>query len=160
MAIGWIAAGILVGRLGLEATEIPMRIAAGASVIMGLYCLMLPHTPPARSDGGISAPMQALKLLRDPAMFVLFVAAVMWKVAHHRFRPFMAMFLALTLACAFGFLVVKGVEYTDKFGHYTIVATDNEQRRRRDLAQGVTREIRPATARRADRRFCEWRRKS
>ncbi len=28
----------------------------------------------------------------------LFVGAVLWKVAHHRFRPFMAMFIALTLA--------------------------------------------------------------
>ena len=30
--IGWIVAGILVGQMGLEATAVPMRIAAGASL--------------------------------------------------------------------------------------------------------------------------------
>jgi nucleoside transporter len=74
--IGWIVQGLIIGSLGLEATAIPMRIAATASVVLGLFCFALPHTPP---KGGRRATfsdilgVDALKLLRDRsfAVFVL-----------------------------------------------------------------------------------------
>src|SRR6188474_574205 len=73
--IGWIVAGLLIGTLGLEATAQPMRIAAGASVLLGLFCLALPHTPPQAttraSMGGIIG-LDALKLMKDRA-FAVFV---------------------------------------------------------------------------------------
>ena len=32
--------------------------------------------------------------------------------------------LAITIACAFGFMGIKAIEYTDKFGHYTFQVVD------------------------------------
>src|SRR5437588_1968541 len=40
--IGWIVAGLCIGTLGLEATATPLRIAGGASILLGLFCLVLP----------------------------------------------------------------------------------------------------------------------
>src|SRR5262245_1886028 len=37
--IGWIVAGLFIGTLGLEATAVPMRIAAAASIVLGIFCL-------------------------------------------------------------------------------------------------------------------------
>ena len=74
--IGWIVQGLIIGSLGLEATAVPMRIAATASIALGLFCFALPHTPP---KGGHRATfsdimgLDALRLLRDRsfAVFVL-----------------------------------------------------------------------------------------
>ncbi|MGD9903636.1 MAG: nucleoside permease [Vicinamibacterales bacterium] len=75
--IGWIVAGLTIGTLGLEATAVPMRLAAAASIVLGLYALVLPHTPPQklghRPTLGDVVGLDALKLMRDPsfAVFVL-----------------------------------------------------------------------------------------
>src|SRR5690606_18198196 len=43
--IGWIAVGLLLGKLAVDATAQPIRIAAVASLALGLYAFALPHTP-------------------------------------------------------------------------------------------------------------------
>jgi nucleoside transporter len=74
--IGWIVAGLLVGTLGLEATAVPMQLAAGASALLGVYALALPHTPPARLGHRATLRdvlgLDALALMKDRS-FAVFV---------------------------------------------------------------------------------------
>ncbi len=75
--IGWIVAGLLIGTLGFEATALPMRLAAGGSLLLGTFCLALPHTPPQKIAAHVTMRdvlgLDALKLLTDRsfAVFVL-----------------------------------------------------------------------------------------
>ena len=74
--IGWIVAGLVIGSLGLEATAVPMRVAAAASLVLGLFSLALPHTPPQAGRRATLADvlgLDALKMLRERsfAVFVL-----------------------------------------------------------------------------------------
>ena len=75
--IGWIVAGNLVGFLRLEDTARPLQIAAVASIALGLFCLLLPHTPPTQSAHRVTARdvlgLDALRLLRERS-FAVFVA--------------------------------------------------------------------------------------
>jgi nucleoside transporter len=73
--IGWIVAGLLIGSLGLEATAVPMRIGAGASIVLGAFCLALPHTPPQKTGRATINDvlgLDALKLMRERS-FAIFV---------------------------------------------------------------------------------------
>jgi nucleoside transporter len=74
--IGWIVAGLVIGNLRLEAAATQFRVAAGASVVLGLFCLALPHTPPTRAGQRIGfgeiIGLEALQLMKDRS-FAIFV---------------------------------------------------------------------------------------
>jgi nucleoside transporter len=76
---GWIAAGLLIGYMGVESTAIPIRLAAGASILMAIYCLTLPHTPPLRSSSGFKIgnifPAEAFNLFKDRNFSVFALAS-------------------------------------------------------------------------------------
>lgn len=74
--LGWIASGLVVGfmlppLLGMDNvsdTNMPLIVTALASVLLGLYSFMLPHTPPKvgqRTDIKDLLGLNALGLLRD-----------------------------------------------------------------------------------------------
>jgi len=99
--IGWIAASwpfvfILAGKTGAElhsALSSIFTVAGISSIALAAFSLTLPHTPPARRETGDSAPMKAIKLLRDPVMLVLFVATLMDALVHQCYFQWTSPFL-------------------------------------------------------------------
>jgi nucleoside transporter len=79
--IGWIAIGVTVGRLRVEASAVPFLLAAGVSVVMSLFCLTLPHTPPAPRTSALSVRnilgLDALVMLKRPSYLVFVIASVL-----------------------------------------------------------------------------------
>ena len=82
---GWIVAGLVIGtmrihNLSVEPTAIPIRLAAVASIVMGIYCLTLPHTPPLHPSGsGFKLsnifPAEAFNLFKDRNFSVFALAS-------------------------------------------------------------------------------------
>lgn len=52
--LGWIVAGLTVGLLQAEQTNLPIQLAAAASVVAGLLALLLPRTPPKDAGAKIN----------------------------------------------------------------------------------------------------------
>jgi nucleoside transporter len=73
--IGWIVSGVVVDTVfGGGTARWFFYLAGGAGIVMALYCLTLPHTPPKGPEetGGDVLGFGAIRLLKEPA-FLLFV---------------------------------------------------------------------------------------
>jgi len=94
---GWIAAGLLVGTLRLEATSRPLQLAAALSVLMAIYCLTLPDTPPLAREGRFSLssifPREAIALLRERSMAVFAIASFLICIPLQFYYAFTNLFL-------------------------------------------------------------------
>jgi hypothetical protein len=99
--IGWIAASwpfvfILAGKTGpeLHAALTSIFIVAGtASLVLAAFSLTLPKTPPARTAGAKSAPLEAIRLLAIPSFLVLFVVTLLDSLIHQCYFQWTSPFL-------------------------------------------------------------------
>jgi nucleoside transporter len=78
--IGWVIAGLMIARLGIEKTPGTFYMAAVISAALGLYSFFLPDTPPQAQAESSSAKsilgIDAFVLFRDKPYLIFFVAAI------------------------------------------------------------------------------------
>jgi len=95
--IGWIVAGLIVGTLGVEATSIPMKLAAGASLVLGIYSLTLPRTPPRAKGETVTVSkilgLDALRLLRSRSFAVFVIGSLLISIPLAFYYNFTNLFL-------------------------------------------------------------------
>lgn len=79
--IGWIAAGLLLGFLKLENANTQFIMGAGSSVLLGLYALSLPDTPPkgkkTRPTIGDILGLDAAVMFKDRSFVIFTISALL-----------------------------------------------------------------------------------
>lgn len=78
--IGWIVAGLALTQIGWDKTVDMFHLTAGASLALGLFSFMLPHTPPLET-GPVSARqilgLDAWVLLKDRSYLTFMIASTL-----------------------------------------------------------------------------------
>jgi nucleoside transporter len=76
--VGWIVAGLQLDLFWTPLSSMPLYLAGGMSVAFGIFCLFLPHTPPAGQGRSISDSLgiPALSMFREPSFCVLIFCAL------------------------------------------------------------------------------------
>lgn len=100
--IGWIAANLAVGRLlprishmtadQVASSNQPLLMAAVLSAALGLFSLVLPHTPPTGKKGDAIPFVRALRLLRDPSFAIFFTISFLITIAMAFYYGFLGKF--------------------------------------------------------------------
>ncbi len=96
---GWIGAALANGLSGpalLDATKWTYIVAGIASLLLAAFSLTLPHTPPKKAEaaGEKLAWLEAIKLLRLPFVFVLWVVTFVDSFVHNCYFNWTGTFLA------------------------------------------------------------------
>jgi nucleoside transporter len=78
--LGWIAVGLIIGTMNIEASALTFQIAAVCSLLLGVYSFFLPDTPP-KVTGPVGVRdvlgLDAIALFKDRAFATVFVASVL-----------------------------------------------------------------------------------
>jgi nucleoside transporter len=109
--IGWIAAGILVGQyllrvsMPIDGTEaevsaaldagraVAFYLSAALGVVMAVFCLTLPHTPPSKEPKDKAAWVEALGEIRCQPLVVLFLIAIPISMIHQFYFVYTSAFV-------------------------------------------------------------------
>jgi len=101
--IGWIVAGLLITFIQfnfyqqVEASSVPMKIAAVASIILGLYSFTLPHTPPQKSGEKVTMGdilgVKALSLMKERNFLIFVISSLLVCIPLAFYYNFTNMFL-------------------------------------------------------------------
>jgi nucleoside transporter len=85
--IGWIVAGLVIGLLSqvlgynIEETALPLKLAAGSSLALGIFCFFLPNTPPKSKGQEVSFAklfgLDALSLMKDRSFLVFTLGSLL-----------------------------------------------------------------------------------
>ncbi len=84
--ISWVGTALGTLKTGPEmasALASTFTVAGIASLVLAAFCLTLPHTPPAPAAGESFAPLEAFKLLKVPAILVLFIVTFLDSLVHY-----------------------------------------------------------------------------
>ena len=81
--VGWIIAGLLIGWLQWEKSnslDLTFKMAAGASLLLGVFSFTLPKTPPAKKGTEISVKeilgLDAIRMLKNRSYLLFFLASI------------------------------------------------------------------------------------
>jgi nucleoside transporter len=79
--IGWIAAGLTIGYLGIEDKSLQFKIASACSVLLGLYCFALPHVPPKNNVEKKTISqilgLDAFSLMKEKDFAIMIISSVL-----------------------------------------------------------------------------------
>ena len=77
--IGWVIAGLMIAKLGIEKTPATFHMAAIISLALGIFSFMLPNTPPqakVQSSAKTILGIDAFILFKDKPYLIFFIAAI------------------------------------------------------------------------------------
>ena len=96
---GWIVAGIIVSKV-LDADKSPVQfyVTGAAGLLMGLYSLTLPHTPPPAAGKKATVRdvlgLDSLALMKDPSFAVFMISSLLICIPLAAYYAFAAIFLS------------------------------------------------------------------
>ena len=115
-SVGWIAAGVVVTKLKFEDNAGMFRMAAVAALVMGLYSLTLPHTPPKGAGAPVNLRtmlgLDALRLLRDRSFAAFIVCSFLICVPLSFYFNWMHVFMG-ELSIAEAAMKMTGAQVSD-----------------------------------------------